>query len=441
MNNPATAGTARAADAQLRARARHTVADLAQCLADPETVARTALANSAHDPADRWSSSSLAEGHPGVALLFAELAHTKTGAPHRDTVRAHLAIGTTGLRAYPDDGIFTGVPAIIFAAHAARHAPHDYATLLRRLDPVLDRRVRALLDAEDQRLTAKRPGVSPRSYDVISGVTGLGRVLLAREPVHHALLTDVLHYLIRSTAPVRAHGHTVPGWWIPESTALHHEPARARGHFDPGLAHGIAGPLALLALARQSGLHAQGHDEAIETIAEWLLAHRTPDGQWPALITFDQHNHHLQPPSPGRSAWCYGTPGIAHALHLAGTVLNRPSWRRCALDALDRALASPQKVFDNGLCHGWAGLLHLAGRVAHLSDDPRIAAHLPRLAAPILDAYNPATPFGFHTHNPRTTPRHYAGLLLGTAGIALALHAYATNSPPTTTWDSALLLT
>lgn len=32
------------------------------------------------------------------------------------------------------------------------------------------------------------------------------------------------------------------------------------------------------------------------------------------------------------------------------------------------------------------------------------------------------------------------GLLTGAAGIALALHAYATDAPPRTSWDAAFLL-
>jgi hypothetical protein len=90
-------------------------------------------------------------------------------------------------------------------------------------------------------------------------------------------------------------------------------------------------------------------------------------------------------------------------------------------------------LYDQSLCHGRAGLLHLALGV----DDPAAGG----VAERVLAAFDPAMPFGFTSQHPRAArPLDRPGFLEGTAGIALVLHEYATGRPPRTGWDAALLL-
>ncbi|MFJ9855388.1 hypothetical protein [Streptomyces sp. NPDC101150] len=83
----------------------------------------------------------------------------------------------------------------------------------------------------------------------------------------------------------------------------------------------------------------------------------------------------------------------------------------------------------------------------------RLREPLPGLAAPVLDAHDPALRCGFRYRRPgyqeghrdgRSTGRalapHRAGFLGGAAGVALALHTYATGRAPEARWDAALLL-
>ncbi|WP_051877202.1 lanthionine synthetase C family protein [Streptomyces natalensis] len=400
---------------------------------------------------------SLADGHPGLALLFAELSHT---APpdrrerYRAAAHAHLAAAAAQVHTAPTDGLFQGPPALAFAAHAARHAPDDYARLLHRLDDFLARRVHTLLTDENARLDAGRPGTRIAAYDVVSGATGLGRLLLARHPSAphgpEAGLRATVRYLIRLSGPVRAHGRTVPGWWTPDGPSIRPEPALPRGHLNFGLAHGIAGPLALLALTRRAGLTEPGHDAAVTTFAEALAHQRRADGQWAGVVPFDdyadgrdadgRYPDHPHPddgpasprPVAARTAWCYGTPGAACALHLAAEALGRPDWSRTAVADLTTALEAPRGVTDAGLCHGWAGLLHLTAHLARCSGDPHLTARAAELAGRLLDALALSP-------QPRSVA-HRTGLLDGAAGIALALHSWAADAPPATAWDAALLI-
>ncbi|MGP3926928.1 lanthionine synthetase C family protein [Streptomyces sp. 8N616] len=422
---------------------------LTEHLAGPDRVAAVATApgNVDHLPDGPvrvpWAPLSLAEGHPGVALLFAEL--SRSVPRHRTTAHAHLSTAAQATAAPTSGGLFDGAAPLAFAAWAARHRPGDYATLLDRLDDRVTAQVERLLAAEEERLRAGRAGAPMHAYDVISGATGLGRYLLLHRPRHQELLARVLSYLVRLTEPVSAHGHTVPGWWVRGGPATaDDDPDYPRGHFNLGLAHGIPGPMALLALAREAGVRVPGQDAAITRVCDWLLDWRTAGGRWPWVIPFERHmkaGDRTVPLPPGRTAWCYGTPGVAWAVYLAGRALSHTDWQRAAVDALAAELDDVRGLFDSSLCHGRTGVLLITWRMARDSGDSRLTAQLPHLAAPVLDAYDPQLPFGYRYSAPTMrVAGDRAGFLEGAAGIALALHTYATDSEPDTPWDAALLL-
>ncbi|MGW6746193.1 lanthionine synthetase LanC family protein [Streptomyces sp. NPDC055025] len=220
---------------------------------------------------------------------------------------------------------------------------------------------------------------------------------------------------------------TRPGWWLP--AALHpptvHIPPS--GAATTGLAHGISGPLALLATAHRAGHTVPGQADAIHTAAQWLLTWQTPDHTWPPHIsgnTLDSSPEQTAAPIPGRTtAWCYGTPGIAAALDNAGHAFGLPALNHRATAAMNALAARPLQDWDTdgtALCHGSAGVLQSAHRLScHLL--AHRAAHT-TLAGP-------------------TTP-HPPGYLTGRAGTALALADYSGLLPtgPTDTWDCLVLL-
>jgi lantibiotic biosynthesis protein len=127
-------------------------------------------------------------------------------------------------------------------------------------------------------------------------------------------LEHVLDYLVRLTEPLRADGETLPGWWTGDDPSFTSAPAFAGGHANLGMAHGITGPLTLIALAT---ITVGGQDEAISRICGWLDNWRQDDPTghwWPQWITRpEQRTQRTTQPGPGRPSWCYGTPGLARA--------------------------------------------------------------------------------------------------------------------------------
>lgn len=129
---------------------------------------------------------------------------------------------------------------------------------------------------------------------------------------------------------------------------------------------------------------------------------------------------------------------MAVALGLAGDALDRPECRTAGAAAVRAALTlseHDQGIADAGLCHGSGGLLHLT-RLVLGDDDP--ATHA--LARRTVDRFEPDSLFGYRASVPGADHRPDApGFLEGAAGVALALHAYATGGPTASGWDAALL--
>ncbi|MFG2532408.1 lanthionine synthetase C family protein [Streptomyces sp. NPDC048516] len=456
VNDTPPVGEAVPDDAATRGRARRIVAELAERLHRPDPVVGTpaargdtASAPGSGTPRSPVSGPTLAAGHSGAALLYAELSHMAPA--FRQTAHAHLAAALSTLGSRPGVGLYDGVTSLAFAARVTRHGPQDYATLLDQLDEKVIAGLRAILGTERARLDAGRAGVAMSTYDTISGVTGIGRYLLLCRDRHHEPLAECLSYLVRLVRTVRAHGVAVPGWWVPTGPSLLRDARFPRGHFNLGAAHGICGPLALLALAHELGVRVPGQSEAIHRLAEHVLSFRLDGGRWPRVLGFDDFVADspgaVSGPGATAAGWCYGTPGVARALYLAGRALNEPGWRDTATQSLTGTLLAltRHQVGNNSLCHGWAGLLQIAWRMTDDSADARLAGLLPRLAGRLIDAYDPGLPYGFSHDRPalmsgQPLPPHSPGFLEGATGIALALHTYATGRRPSCPWDAALLL-
>ncbi|BBA99051.1 putative lanthionine synthetase C-like protein [Actinacidiphila reveromycinica] len=393
----------------------------------------TALVNEARPqpPKPPDAGQSLAVGAAGTALLFVERAwHDQPWRPaHRliaEATAGEVNAGDTG-------GLFLGATAVAFLLSAT---PHDREHLYADARATLHRQVTALAhrraDAADQRLRAGEP-LAFADYDLFYGLTGIGAYLLRTDPGSSAL-GRVLAYLVALTRPRTLNGSDLPGWWV------HHDPLRAHsdhfpgGHANLGTAHGITGPLLLLAKALRTGIKVEGHRTAIRIICDFLDTWRqdAPEGPWwPTYLSYeDVQRRRPGQDRPGRPSWCYGTTGIARAGQLAGISLGDTTRQALYEDALYRALTAPAQlrvVVDAGLCHGWAGIYQTVVRATDDSNDPRLPGLRHQLAVALITHARPNTAKG-------------RGLLEGAAGTALALSTLAHSKPPDNGWDACLLI-
>jgi lantibiotic biosynthesis protein len=386
----------------------------------------------ARPPDNRSQHQFLARGAVGVALLLIERAHA--GICGWDVAHSWLkAAASAGVTAAHDACLYKGAPALAFALHAA--STDASARYARALD-ALDRSVTSLTHSRVDQATARivrgeLPALA--EYDLISGLSGIGAHLLRRSPGSTAF-ERVLSYLVRLTEPLRVDGQVLPGWWTGHDPHFLFSADYPRGHGNFGMAHGVAGPLALLSLALQHDHVVDGHREAIDRICDWFDTWRQNHEAgpwWPQWITDDERRSgRLIRRGPGRPSWCYGTPGIARAQQLAGLAIGDRSRAGMAERALAGCLSDPgqlDRIVDVSLCHGWAGLFATAWRAAADAATPTIAGHLSAVRELLVRHAAPGAGDGI-------------GFLEGDAGLALVLHVAEDNLSPISGWDRCLLI-
>jgi lantibiotic biosynthesis protein len=391
---------------------------------DPATVLNPDT--STHRPRPQ----SLANGAAGVALLHIERALAQPG--RWDTAHAWLSAATSvDLHAGPGASLFFGVPALALVTDAAAGDTGRYERALTQLDTATEQLTRARLAAAHARIdSGDRPALA--EFDLIRGLTGLGAYHLRRAP-HAEVTAAVLAYLVRLTEPLPGCDDGLPGWWTGHGPTGQPPADYPGGHGNFGMAHGIAGPLALLALALRRGVIVDGHGQAVTRICAWLDAwqHDHSAGPWwPRTITLGEaRTGHCAQPGPLQPSWCYGTPGIARAQQLAALAAGDTRREHMAEKALLGCLNDPgqlARIIDPSLCHGAAGLLQTAWRAAGDAATGELSACLPYLAALLVERL-------------QTAPRSIE-LLEGSSGAALALQTAATDAAPQSSWDTCLLL-
>ncbi|MEU8887191.1 lanthionine synthetase C family protein [Streptomyces sp. NPDC048442] len=421
-------------------------------LADPQTVADVAGADGNREPVFNtlmWEPMALSHGYPGTALMFGELARRdpKWLAP----ADAHLRVALREMPRNPTNGLYYGPAAVLAAAETVAGAEGHYATLRAKLTHWVAADQQKRLASLRERTERGEQGVPWFAYDVINGLSGTGRLLLdaaAPEAGGTGVVSDTadtalratLEHLVRMTEPLDVRGERVPGWWIPQEL----QPVEQdkiqypEGDFNLGLAHGAPGPLTLLCLAAERGVEVPGLRDAVRALAQWLAdwtMHDAAGPYWPCRVSWQEETG-AQRPDAGftRTAWCYGAPGVAGALHRAGRLLGEQTWQDLAVSSMRVALErdeSEWRVDGPTVCHGYAGLLQVLVRMARDTGDETLAAGARRMALRVLDFADEDAPFVFrhlvpdHPEGWRRATAHrrldVAGVLEGAAGVACAL--------------------
>ncbi|MEU9719413.1 lanthionine synthetase C family protein [Streptomyces sp. NPDC047976] len=398
-----------------------------------------------------WAPLTLDRGLAGIAVMFHSSASDDPARLHHAHRYLTEMVRECKGRKQTMGGLYFGVGALAFATSLAYGATGGYRGALDSLDEKVRTEVGVMMGLS----TPGAPAHFMGEYDVISGLTGLGRYLLARGEDSLPVLRQVLTHLVGLTRPVPYAGQSVPGLWVegPPVIDAGPLPQYEHGHLNLGMAHGIVGPLALLSTAWATGVRVPGQEEAIEEIASLLVRWRAEDERgyyWPIAVALDDWaSGALLNPQRQRPGWCYGTPGVARALQLAGLALDRPEWCALARESLLSLLRIPYEewgVVDSGLCHGWAGNLVTLQTLNSEMKDERVAAAIDDIAGIIVSGYSEEHAFGFRApvklglgDGGVDGVADYPGLLTGAAGIALALESYA-HPMADRSWQAGLLL-
>lgn len=434
-------------EGSLRDRAQEAALYVAGRMGDPEYVkamAEVAIKQSTYP--SHWLSTDLGAGDVGLALMHTYMDACLPGQGFDALADRYLRVAAEGTHqatlTFP--GLFGGTAGLAFTLMLASRGGIRYRKTLTGLHESLCTQVLAV----PWRRPETEGGVSSSDFDVIVGAAGVLAYLVSIEPPDQMIQRAVAHlltYLLWLGEPGQPAGRE--RWYIPPHllpNELHRE-AFPRGNFNCGLAHGIAGPLAALSLAWLAGYRTPGLRETIAFLANWVVEHRVTREwgiDWPDSIPPESavaaHEWRRLPVT--RAAWCYGAPGVARSLWLAGCALEDEELRTWGIEAIESTLRRPislRGIPSPILCHGNAGLLQICLRFAHESESEVVQAQIPALVEQILDAFDPSSPFGFHNTD-QGDPIDQPGWLGGAAGVAMALLAATTDVIPA--WDRILAI-
>ena len=313
----------------------------------PATSAWDAISAIARDLRQKpIDNASLAGGDAGLALFYAYLAEARPNEGYDEDAARHLEAAIDALANTPMlPGLYAGFTGIAFAAELLQGDP----SVPEEEDPAhaIDE---ALLEHLDQ----------PKwedDYDLISGLVGYGVYALERMPRLSAArcLERILDHLEASARRVDG---GVSWWTAPELLPEWQREVHPEGYYNLGLAHGVPGVMGLLGRMIGAGVAASRARALLEGMTSWLLALRMPK----AGARFGSVCRPGLGPSPSRAAWCYGDPGVAAALLVAGRAVNDPAILGAARELTFECTARTAEesgVRDAGICHGAVGLAHL----------------------------------------------------------------------------------
>jgi len=418
-----------------------------------EAAAATAQQQTAFPRSTHWIPYTISQGYAGLAVLWGYLDACFPGEGWDLRGREHLELAVRSAETIHDPplGLFSGLSGLAFGAWALSRQGTRYRHLLARLDDAIC--AETAQSAKD--LYAQNHGVTIGEFDVISGASGVGAYLLCRrdQPNPAATLSALIQALIYLGDDERG----VPRWHTP-AHLLWDESMKESfpyGNLNCGLAHGIPGPLAFLSQSLRAGFVSPGLAETIARMADFLCANRYDDEwgvNWPNAVPLEPAGNssggELRAGSaqsgseePSRCAWCYGSPGIARALWLAGEALDRDDYRSLAVSSLEDVFRRPvpaRRINSPTFCHGVAGLLAVTMRFANETGSPVFLEASRMLVEQLLDSYQPESLLGFRNIEYGDHEVDQPGLLDGAPGVALVLLAAATNVEPT--WDRLFLL-
>lgn len=421
--------------------------DVAARLREPgrvEEAVSASVRDAGPGPSVPWRPYAIARGDAGLAVFFGALDRGFPGEGWDAVAHRHLERATRGAEQTPHlpHGLFGGLCGVAFAAWSLSRGGTRYRKLLSAVEDQLFTRAAGTADV----LCGPGSDNPTLRYDLISGATGLGTYLLSRRDEPRAL--DALRAILAALAGWSDPDEGRPCWFTPSTDEGNRAPTDVLppDSLRCGLAHGLAGPLALLALAQLSGVDVDGLGPALSGMAGWVLRHRVDDAwgmNWPMAVAPGPASSDLFTSRPSHAGWCYGSPGDARALWLAGKALGRADLCDAAVSAMEAVARRPPAallVESPTFCHGYAGLLQITLRFARETGLPALAEAAREYARHLVAFHEPGSRLGFLNLESGGRLADQPGLLDGAAGVALVLLAAASGNETDWAWDRLFLL-
>lgn len=354
---------------------------------------------------------------------------------------------------YLPNSLFGGLSDIGFGVHSLYKVTSHYKKFIDSLN-------KFIINSSKENIKIYKENINDvkiRSFDTMAGLTGVIAYLLLYKDEKDVrnLIEEGLSYLVLLTQDREVDGHVVPSYYISsENQFLDSEKEfYKKGNFNLGLSHGITGPLAVLSIALMEEIEIEGQRQAITRILEDLKTFNYIDDKevvyWPGRIKFEDYISKQCKIDASRASWCYGTPGIARAIYIAGKAINDKEAIELSIKAIDGLCNMDEKDWmlnSPTMCHGYAGLLAVIETMYQDTGDAKYKECIERLIDIIFNFYEEDSIFGFKNIDPKEVSKGQykmveqdkITLLQGSIGVMLNL--LATIKTITTDWKKNFLI-
>lgn len=215
--------------------------------------------------------------------------------------------------------------------------------------------------------------------------------------------------------------------------------------YDLGLAHGVPGIVTILGILYEKiDALRKILIDIIEKSIDWILSTKVSDDK--SIFRYFYINNSAVGTTLLR--WCYGDIGIASCLYLTGRRLDNEQWQMEAIEIMkncsNRLANEIDQIESAHLCHGTAGVGHIFNRFYQYTKIEEFKWAAVKCFQKTLEKaeYNDNNDVIFLVengiHEQMLPKKPSAGILEGSAGIALALLSAVTDIEPK--WDRCLLL-
>ncbi|WP_028558716.1 lanthionine synthetase C family protein [Paenibacillus pinihumi] len=387
----------------------------------------------------------LSHGLPAICMLYGEM---NEHYPDRDWDRiAHQYMQRIG-RHLQEEGIhslsmFSGAAGVALASVCVSRQGQRYGSFIANLNAIITERI-------DEHLEHIRgqDDISMGDYDPISGITGITAytLLFHQDPAMYEASRKIIQCLLYVCRDKQLNSEAIPGWYISSEKQFSPRDAQRwpEGCFNIGLSHGVPSLLITLCQAHSVGINEPGQNECIRKLAQFLVEHRIESEDeifWGSHISLQEYNSGNLTGRYTRDAWCYGSPGVAYSLLIAGKLMEEEHYILLATRAMKQAARRQKEIYCPTFCHGLSGLAYIVHRFYEETDDEEFLQLSFLLGEQVISMYREDTPFGFETlerNQEDMKQYHNVGLIDGAAGAVLALLAiYKGKKTP---WDAAFLL-
>ena len=406
------------------------ISELAVKLSDLKFVSQV------FDKGSYWNSTSLSEGYTGHLLFFAAMQEEESKYEqivHQCVLAIKGELETKGLS---NLSMFTGATGIAFSLQQASDNGKKYQKMIETLHDFIFKGIESTyMKPLSHNINMKRSS-DPTLYDVVSGLSGVGGYFLENlsDPQFEKGSYQIANLLVDfCNTKIPIGGCNVPGWHLTPDTIYGHALFKSgNGSFNLGLAHGITGVLSFLSIAYLKGVQVEGQKEAIQKVSSWIREwsiNYEKTIQWPYHISWEEETG-LHPPlgESSREGWCYGVPGIARVLFLAGKALSDHDLKEFSIKAFLQLFNRSSKEWglqNSALCHGLSGILLTSKLMSKEEGGQELNQKIQDMEKELLSSYNPNLLFGFDDQEQDRIFEYdklaHPGFLEGVTGILLPL--------------------